>query len=80
MQLTVLITAAGEQDGFNAERLAQARSFGRETVDISRGDAAEQVCKILGRDAPTIGQPLVDQGAARTYVLDPHGLLGRRTA
>jgi glutathione-independent formaldehyde dehydrogenase len=44
----------------NAERLAQARSFGCETVDVSQGDPAEQVQQILGRDAPAIGQPLVD--------------------
>ncbi|MEU3795502.1 formaldehyde dehydrogenase, glutathione-independent [Streptomyces fructofermentans] len=32
----------------NAERLAQARSFGCETVDVSRGDVGEQVAQILG--------------------------------
>jgi len=44
----------------NQERLAQARSFGCETVDVSEGDPAEQVQQILGRDAPAVGQPLVD--------------------
>jgi glutathione-independent formaldehyde dehydrogenase len=44
----------------NEERLAQARSFGCETVNISQGDPAEQVQQILGHDAPAIGQPLVD--------------------
>ncbi|WP_433359331.1 formaldehyde dehydrogenase, glutathione-independent [Actinoplanes sp. CA-142083] len=44
----------------NEERLAQARSFGCETVNVSEGDPAEQVQQILGRDAPAIGQPLVD--------------------
>jgi glutathione-independent formaldehyde dehydrogenase len=44
----------------NGERLAQARSFGCETVDVSQGDPVEQVQQILGRDAPAIGQPLVD--------------------
>jgi glutathione-independent formaldehyde dehydrogenase len=32
----------------NAERLAQARSFGCETVDISAGDPKEQIEQILG--------------------------------
>ncbi|MER6133457.1 formaldehyde dehydrogenase, glutathione-independent [Streptomyces sp. NPDC001815] len=32
----------------NAERLAQARSFGCETVDVSRGDVGEQIEQILG--------------------------------
>ncbi|GIM94885.1 formaldehyde dehydrogenase, glutathione-independent [Paractinoplanes toevensis] len=44
----------------NAERLAQARSFGCETVNVADGDPAEQVQQILGKDAPAIGQPLVD--------------------
>jgi glutathione-independent formaldehyde dehydrogenase len=44
----------------NEERLAQARSFGCETVNVSQGDPADQVQQILGRDAPAIGQPLVD--------------------
>ncbi|MFC7275006.1 formaldehyde dehydrogenase, glutathione-independent [Paractinoplanes rhizophilus] len=44
----------------NEERLAQARSFGCETVNVAQGDPAEQVQQILGRDAPAIGQPLVD--------------------
>jgi glutathione-independent formaldehyde dehydrogenase len=32
----------------NAERLAQARSFGCETVDISQGEVGEQIEQILG--------------------------------
>ncbi|RSM64216.1 formaldehyde dehydrogenase, glutathione-independent [Actinoplanes sp. ATCC 53533] len=44
----------------NKERLEQARSFGCETVDVAQGDPAEQVQQILGRDAPAVGQPLVD--------------------
>jgi glutathione-independent formaldehyde dehydrogenase len=32
----------------NAERLAQARSFGCETVDVSKGDPKDQVEQILG--------------------------------
>ncbi|HEX9998930.1 MAG TPA: formaldehyde dehydrogenase, glutathione-independent [Actinoplanes sp.] len=44
----------------NEERLAQARSFGCETVNVAAGDPAEQVQQILGKDAPAIGQPLVD--------------------
>src|SRR6188508_3648762 len=44
----------------NEERLAQARSFGCETVNVSQGDPVEQVQQILGRSAPAIGEPLVD--------------------
>src|SRR3954454_5358776 len=44
----------------NEERLAQARSFGCETVNVAQGDPTEQGQQILGRDAPAIGQPLVD--------------------
>lgn len=44
----------------NEERLAQARSFGCETVNVSQGDPAEQVAQILGPYTPAIGQPLVD--------------------
>jgi glutathione-independent formaldehyde dehydrogenase len=32
----------------NAERLAQARSFGYETVDVSQGSVEEQIAQILG--------------------------------
>ena len=32
----------------NADRLAQARSFGCETVDVSKGDPAQQIEQILG--------------------------------
>ena len=38
------------------ERLAQARSFGCETVDVSKGDPKEQIAQILG------GEPEVDCG------------------
>ncbi|MEU4238428.1 formaldehyde dehydrogenase, glutathione-independent [Actinoplanes sp. NPDC026619] len=44
----------------NSERLAQARSFGCETVNVAEGDPAEQIHQILGHDAPAIGEPLVD--------------------
>jgi glutathione-independent formaldehyde dehydrogenase len=44
----------------NEERLAQARGFGCATVNVAEGDPAEQVQQILGKDAPAIGQPLVD--------------------
>ena len=39
----------------NAERLAQARSFGCETVDVSKGDPKDQIEQILG-------EPEVDCG------------------
>lgn len=39
----------------NADRLAQARSFGCETVDLTEGDPADQIDQILG-------EPLVDCG------------------
>ena len=32
----------------NKERLAQARSFGCETVDVSQGDPKDQIEQILG--------------------------------
>ncbi|MGW7516261.1 formaldehyde dehydrogenase, glutathione-independent [Streptomyces sp. NPDC054796] len=32
----------------NAERLAQARSFGCETVDLTRGEPGEQIAEVLG--------------------------------
>ncbi|MFY0406255.1 formaldehyde dehydrogenase, glutathione-independent [Solicola sp. PLA-1-18] len=32
----------------NADRLAQARSFGCETVDVSKGDVGEQIAELLG--------------------------------
>lgn len=32
----------------NAERLAQARSFGCETADLTRGDPGEQIAELLG--------------------------------
>ena len=39
----------------NADRLAQARSFGCETVDLTQGDPGEQIAQILG-------EPEVDCG------------------
>jgi glutathione-independent formaldehyde dehydrogenase len=39
----------------NADRLAQARTFGCETVDLTKGDPADQIDQILG-------EPLVDCG------------------
>jgi glutathione-independent formaldehyde dehydrogenase len=62
----------------NEERLAQARSFGCETVNVGDGDPAEQVQQILGHDAPAIGQPLVDAAVdavgfeARGHGADAH--------
>ncbi|MCY1145499.1 formaldehyde dehydrogenase, glutathione-independent [Actinoplanes sp. Pm04-4] len=44
----------------NEERLAQARSFGCETVNVAQGDPVEQISQILGHDASAIGEPLVD--------------------
>src|ERR1700761_3145720 len=44
----------------NEERLAQARSFGCETINIGEGDPADQIQQLLGRDATAIGEPLVD--------------------
>jgi glutathione-independent formaldehyde dehydrogenase len=44
----------------NEERLAQARSFGCETVNVAEGDPVDQVQQILSHDAPAIGEPLVD--------------------
>src|SRR2546421_3648064 len=44
----------------NEDRLAQARSFGCETVNVAEGDPVEQVQHILGHDWSAIGQPLVD--------------------
>ncbi|MBM2614745.1 formaldehyde dehydrogenase, glutathione-independent [Actinoplanes sp. LDG1-06] len=44
----------------NEERLAQARSFGCETVNVAQGDPVEQISRILGNDAAAIGEPLVD--------------------
>jgi glutathione-independent formaldehyde dehydrogenase len=44
----------------NEERLAQARSFGCETVNVAEADPVEQVRELLGPDAPALGEPLVD--------------------
>ncbi|HWS36544.1 MAG TPA: formaldehyde dehydrogenase, glutathione-independent [Actinoplanes sp.] len=62
----------------NNERLAQARSFGCETINVADGDPIEQVQQILGRAAPAIGQPLVDSAVdavgfeARGHGRDSH--------
>jgi glutathione-independent formaldehyde dehydrogenase len=39
----------------NADRLAQARSFGCETVDVSQGDPRDQIGQILGVDEVDCG-------------------------
>jgi len=39
----------------NADRLAQARSFGAETVDVSRGDPRDQIEQILGANEVDCG-------------------------
>jgi glutathione-independent formaldehyde dehydrogenase len=44
----------------NEERLAQARSFGCETVNVAQGEPLEQVQHILGSEWTAIGEPLVD--------------------
>jgi glutathione-independent formaldehyde dehydrogenase len=45
----ILLGAAAVIVGdFNAERLAQARKFGCETIDLSSGDIADQIEQILG--------------------------------
>ncbi|MDY7085667.1 MAG: formaldehyde dehydrogenase, glutathione-independent [Actinomycetota bacterium] len=44
----------------NEQRLAQARSFGCETINVAQGDPVEQISRILGNDWPAIGEPLVD--------------------
>ncbi|MEV4344001.1 formaldehyde dehydrogenase, glutathione-independent [Actinoplanes sp. NPDC049596] len=44
----------------NEERLAQARSFGCETINVAEGDPVEQTRQLLGHDAPAIGEPMVD--------------------
>src|SRR5205823_1051008 len=44
----------------NEERLAQARSFGCETINVAEGEPVEQVQQILGHEWSAIGQPLVD--------------------
>ncbi|MDT5042661.1 MAG: glutathione-independent formaldehyde dehydrogenase [Actinoplanes sp.] len=56
----------------NDERLAQARTFGCETVNVANGDPAEQVQQILGKDAPATGQPLVDS-AVDAVGFEAHG-------
>jgi glutathione-independent formaldehyde dehydrogenase len=56
----------------NEQRLAQARSFGCETVDVSKGDLVEQVRQLLGPDAPAIGEPLVD-AAVDAVGVEAHG-------
>jgi glutathione-independent formaldehyde dehydrogenase len=44
----------------NEDRLAQARSFGCETVNVAQGDPVEQIRQILGPEWTAIGEPLVD--------------------
>ena len=44
----------------NEQRLAQARSFGCETVDVSKGDPVEQVEQIIGPLKDAVGEPRVD--------------------
>jgi glutathione-independent formaldehyde dehydrogenase len=56
----------------NEDRLAQARSFGCETVNVAQGDPVEQVQQILGPDAPAVGQPLVD-AAVDAVGFEAHG-------
>ncbi len=54
----------------NAERLAQARSFGCETVDVSQGDPQDQIEQILG-------VPEVDCARRRRRVRGPRARAGR---
>ena len=56
----------------NDDRLAQARSFGCETINVAQGDPAEQVQQILGPEAGAIGQPLVD-AAVDAVGFEAHG-------
>ncbi|CAN5142774.1 formaldehyde dehydrogenase, glutathione-independent [soil metagenome] len=51
----LLCAAAVIVGDLNADRLAQARSFGCETVDVSKGDPKDQIAEILG-------EPEVDCG------------------
>jgi len=44
----------------NEERLAQARSFGCETINVAHGDPLDQIQNILGTEWTAIGEPLVD--------------------
>ena len=54
----------------NEERLAQARSFGCETVDVSKGDPKDQIEQILG-------VPEVDCGGRRRRLRGPRARHGR---
>jgi len=56
----------------NEDRLAQARGFGCETVNVADGEPVEQVQQILGPEAPAIGQPLVD-AAVDAVGFEAHG-------
>jgi len=56
----------------NEERLAQARSFGCETINVAQGDPVEQIEQILGAEASAIGQPLVD-AAVDAVGFEAHG-------
>ena len=44
----------------NEDRLAQARSFGCETINVAQGDPLDQIQNILGSEWTAIGEPLVD--------------------
>ena len=53
------------------ERLEQARSFGCETIDVSKGDPKDQIEQILG-------VPEVDRGGRRRGLRGPRARHGRR--
>ncbi|WP_456920714.1 zinc-binding dehydrogenase [Geodermatophilus sp. SYSU D00708] len=64
----------------NPDRLAQARSFGCETVDVSQGDPKDQIEQILGVPEVDCGVDAVGfeargHGAAREYILNPDNLI-----
>jgi glutathione-independent formaldehyde dehydrogenase len=44
----------------NEDRLAQARSYGCETINVAQGDPLDQIQNILGSEWTAIGEPLVD--------------------
>jgi len=50
------------------ERLEQARSFGCETIDVSKGDPSNAT--VISLDEAPQGYDNFDQGAARKYVLN----------
>src|SRR4029078_10940216 len=62
----VLLGAAVVIVGYlNADRLAQARSFGAETVDVSKGDPRDQIEQILGANEVDCGVAAVGVAAPR---------------